>query len=182
MSPEINEHAVDQLYQFAIKRRAEQVSYVWETVKFTTSLCIAIITATLALWRYLQSRQVLFLPVFGLLICFWASYNVRRQYRRFLEILTMINKIERWMGLHREVEEDRRFYREERHLIPERYLESETYGTGEEFINATLSIRSSSMYGYIAKFFILLFALFLVLSIVIYWNPSGAAEAIQTIP
>jgi len=151
------------LYHMAYERRKEQVNYIWETNKFTITIISGINTATILLFGNTNSVVVAILPIFGVFIGYYSIRNMRRQYRRFLEIITWINKIEEVAGFHEEVNDNMRFYRLEKHLVPERWLEK--FDTGENFITQNLSLKRRNMYGDFSRLLILMILLSLALSI-----------------
>ena len=153
--------AVLEMYRHAEERRGLQISRIWKTMTFTTGIILGIITATITLLEYLPSLIVLFLPGFAILIAGWAILNNRRQYHRFLEIITWISKVEKYLGLYEQIDEVERIqFVEEPNLIPKRWLESGAFRTGEGFITSKLTICSNTMY----RYFTALYFLYLVLA------------------
>ena len=111
-------------YKHALDRRTEQLDYIWETVKFSTSIITAVLTATIALWKFVEIKEVAFMPVFCMILSIWTFINIKRQYRRFLEVTSWINKIERYLGFHFIVENNDRFFKEDEYLMPPRWAKS----------------------------------------------------------
>jgi len=157
--------AVLELYRHAEERRGKQISRIWETMKLTTTIVFGLFTATITILGFLlregfplreQSWIIMFLPIFSTGISIWSLTNVRRQYNRFLEIITWISKVERYLDLHIEITEDeKRYFSSENHLVPERFFESESFRTGDAFIKSKLRWCSDTMYGSFAKLHIL---------------------------
>jgi len=140
------------------------------TVKFSTSIILGIYTATLALWKY-TGKYVAFMPIFAIVISIWAFRNVRRQYKRLLEMLTWINKIEKYLGLHDPIESEKRYFDDECHLIPERWLESAQFKTGDAFIKCKLKYPSDTMYGFMGHLFIAFMILSFILALITFIIP-----------
>ena len=104
--------AILAMYDHAETRREQQIDRIWDTMKLTTQIIFAIITATIALFELFNDRNalsslriLLVLPMFMAIIALWAFFNTRRQYSQFLTILTWINKLEAYLGLRISVAE-----------------------------------------------------------------------------
>ena len=126
------------LYDQANKRRNGQIDSIWDTLKFSTTLISGFNTATILLLGNTDSWLVGVIPIFGVIIGCFSLVIIRRQYNRFLEIITWINKIDKAAGFHVEVSPWKRFYKDEKHLLPEKWLKP--YDTGQDFIDENLKM------------------------------------------
>jgi len=183
MSNQFDPNDVRELYGHAEERRGLQISRIWETMKFTTTIIFGLFTATLTLLNYFPSSALMLLPIFAIVLTVFSLLNIRRQYRRFLEIITWINKIERYLGLYESIKEkggndkNKKHFEKENHLVPERFLkESKGYERGKDFIDAKLTICGHTMYSYFTWFYILciVFAFILIGVILhtVYCSPA----------
>lgn len=148
-----------EMYRHTEERRGLQISRIWETMKLTTTIVFGLFTATVAILGFPKPAEswivgiVAFLPIFSIFISIWSLINVRRQYSRFLEIITWISKVEEHLSLH--------------DLVPERFLESKNFKTEDAFIKSKLHWCSDTMYGSFAKLHVLYVTLAIILTILI---------------
>ena len=155
------------LYEQAYDRRKHQIDKIWETIKFSTTIISGISTATILLFVNTNSWIVGILPLLGAGIGVATLFIIRRQYDRFLDLLILINKIEKVAGFHIEVPEDQRFYKNEKHLVPDKWLKS--FDTSGEFKKENLSLlRKNNMYSNFSWLIIIISGVSLALSSIIF--------------
>ena len=134
--------ALVESYRHAEARRTDLIDRVWETAKFFTTILSALMTATITLTALKVPTvrfAVVFLPVLMFIVTVIGLLNLRREYRRFLEAVVWLKKIEKYLGLHNEVDKDKRYFKEEKHLLPERYVKS-SFESSKDFINDGMSL------------------------------------------
>lgn len=139
---ELNKEALIESYNHAESRRNDLVGRIWETAKFFTTIFSALTATTIALSSFkisLTKDLLLLLPIIMLGITVIGWYNLRREYKRFLEAVGWLKIIEKFLGLHDKITEDKRYFSKEEYLLPKRYVQS-TFATFEEFIDDSMSL------------------------------------------
>lgn len=163
-----NEHKAKlEMYSHAEQRIGKAITHIWENMKFTTTIVLSLITATIALLQLSWSWVVIFLPILALIITCLSFLNLKRQYYRFLEAIVWLNKIEKCLGLYKEIKEDERLFSAEKHLVSKRFFESGKYETTEDFIKAKLVRCGDTIYGHFSKVHIVYAILTLILLFIV---------------
>jgi len=170
---ERKKEALVESYRHAEARRTDLVDRVWETAKFFTTIFSALLTATITLTTLRLPAvkfAVVFLPVLMLGAIIIGLLNLRREYKRFLEAIVWLKKIEKYLGLYDEVNEDKRYFKEEKHLFPERFIEP-NFKCSKQFINDGMSLRKHKdtiHFHFTCLFLFYILISFLLLSVVIF--------------
>jgi len=156
--------AVLELYKHADQRRGLMISRIYETMKLTTTIFLGLFTATVTILGFLKFWMAVILPFLAILIVAWSWRNIRRQYRRFLEVITWISKVEKYLELYMEIEDGKKcYFVDEKHLVPERFLKSSKFKTGSDFIETESRWCNDTMYGHFAKLYIIYIVLAIIL-------------------
>ena len=152
------------------------VDKMWTNVRFFTTITSALLTISVALYGSvdLQSlihlnvhlRSVFFavIPMLVVMISFIGVNNLRREYRRFLEWVVVVNKLEELLGLNEEIQTIN--YPGDKYLLPKHFIEKQ-YDISENFVAEALKRRGTLFYYFkllhTAYIFISLSIVFIVL-------------------
>jgi len=164
-----DEKALIESYNHAESRRTDLIDRVWETAKFFTTIFSALTATTIALSSFKISPikgLLLLLPIttLGIMVIGW--FNLRREYKRFLEAVGWLKIIEKYLGLHNEVTMDKRYFRKDKYFVPKRYVQN-TFATLEAFIDDSMSLWKNK--DTIFFMFTLLFLFYSLVSIIIFF-------------
>ena len=147
------------------------VDKIWANVKFFTTITSALLTTSLALYgsehliklsgldQNLRSLVFAFIPVIVIMISFIGIKNLRREYRRFLEWIAAIQKIQELMGLH--VELKTKIFPEDKYLFPKQFLDM-SYKDSIEFVESGLK-KKDTLY----RYFKILHGSYIVIAVII---------------
>lgn len=128
------------------------VDKIWTNARFFTTITSALLTVTVAALikvvlddatKPQVSTACLFLSLlpFMVIILSWIGIrNLRREYERFLNWVTVRSKIQEKIGLYQEVSSC--IFPEDRYLLPKGYVEN-PHESSEAFITSALKSRSS---------------------------------------
>lgn len=157
------------------------VDKVWENAKFFTTLTSALLTfsaAALAKGWLDKSRVnqdpvgyllLAVVPLLVIMIAFIGTRNLYREYRRFLDWMTVMAKIQERLGLHEEIET--RIYPEDSCLLPKHFVKH-SHLTSESFVNEALAAKGS-LYYYFRLLHITYAAVALLLMALMLWLGLG---------
>ena len=163
------------LYREFSDKEKFAISNVWLNVKFFTTISSALLTASIAVFKVIRNPaalggsdiQSLFLlvvlPIMVVLISLIGIKNLEREYSRFLEWISVIEKLREKLGLYEEVT-FRKFPRD-RYFIPERFFETPFYSS-EEFIRHGLTQKGTLLFYFkVLHFTYILLSLLIILTL-----------------
>lgn len=128
------------------------VDKMWANVKFFTTITSALLTTSVALYgsKSIQNtinidpniKSLVFavIPIIVIMISVIGMKNLKREYKRFLEWIVVIQKIHDMLGLHEEVQA--KIYPGDKSLFPE-HFENRNYNTSEQFVEDRLKKKGS---------------------------------------
>lgn len=163
------------LYKEASEKEKFAVSNAWENVKFYTTITSALMT--ISILAFIQSADklkaysfpnivifiMMLVPIIVIIVSFIAIKNLEREYSRFLEWISVLEKVREVLGLYQEVQTKK--FSDDKYLLPKRFVESQ-FPSSEEFIKTGLAKRDTLIfnfkmlhYTYIGLSFLILFAI-----------------------
>jgi len=158
-----NPHLGD-LYRETFAARRDNVSRIWNTLTFVTTVFSALLSGVVALTlgyfqfqRSLKEAQVesqVQLLIFGIAFCALiisslSFFNFRREYERIVEATAIIKKIEHIWGLYRPITDvSLKYFKKDEHVTLERYLEDDRklfskVSTDKEWVHLKMGYRRS---------------------------------------
>jgi len=159
---------VIELYKETMAARRDFNERMDNSLKYFTTIFSALITVSISA-RVLSYQvnsfpaQILAaFPILALFILFIGLLELRRIYNRYMEQTATSQKAEKWLGLHDEVGEDKRFYPEDPYILPTRFVQAERrHRTSEAFIDGMMRTWGSSLWRGKVHYISLMTALFL---------------------
>jgi hypothetical protein len=131
------------------------IGKVWESVRFIATLNTAIFTAVIALIGAFGSKVmsgnttpyillfIAILPMMVILFSYIGINNLKREYRRFLEWVVIIDKLQEKLGFY-SIDKSAK-YPNDNYLIPERFV-SNAYSCSSDFVESELKKRGNLYY------------------------------------
>jgi len=128
------------------------VDKIWTNARFFTTITSAMLTVTVAALVKVvldgaaepqAPKALLFLsllPTIVIILSWIGIRNLRREYERFLNWVTVRSKIQEKIGLYQEISSC--IFPEDRYFLPKRFVEN-PHTSSEEFIAFALKSRSS---------------------------------------
>jgi hypothetical protein len=193
-TPELdpNDPHLKYLYRQTFSNRRDNVSRIWDTLKFSTTIFTALLSAAVALtlgyFRLLTSIEndiqfliqllILAIAFCALVMSSLTLLNFRREYERVIEATAVINKIECLWGFHTsDVPSCRRYFINDAHVTLERYLADRgKFASDAEWVRHKMgwrrSIGAADALGTISPFYYLymLLSIFLILILVVVFS------------
>lgn len=152
------------------------VDKMWTNVRFFTTITSALLTISVAFYGsadfqslihlnvYLKSALLAVIPMLVVMISCIGVNNLRREYRRFLEWVVVVNKLEELLGLNEEMRTVT--YPGDKYLLPKHFIEKQ-FEFSEESVTEALKRRGTLFYYFrllhIAYILISLLIVFIVL-------------------
>jgi len=159
-----NAHLED-LYRETFATRRDNVSRIWDTLKFTTTIFSALLSALVALTLgYFQFQTslicahvepyvqwLIFAIAFGVLATSVLSlFNFRREYERVLEATVIVKKIEHVWGLYEPITNVKhKYFKGDEHVTLEKYIQGdndlfqESVSTDKEWVHLKMGYVKS---------------------------------------
>ena len=118
------------LYHEFNSSRIDYNTRKWETVKFFTSAHTALITATVAIATFMieygsidtHTKLLLsILPISAIIIAILGYESLKRESKLLFEQEASMFKIEKYLGLHNEISEDKRWLPADPYLVPPKH-------------------------------------------------------------
>lgn len=147
------------------------VDRIWESVKFFTTITSALLTISIGIYGSekiqnslnidpnLKSLVFAAIPCIVIMISYIGIMNLKREYKRFLEWIVVIQKTEETLGLHKEFQT--KIFSQDKYLLPDHFVNIR-YNQSEAFIENGLKKKDSLYYN-----FKMLHIAFIVISIII---------------
>ena len=128
------------------RSRDFQATLMWENIKYYTTLISVLITADIFILKILLGVKMLalsilslILPTFIIFISRLAEANLERRWRRFLECVVHLAKLESLLGLHEEIPKELKKVFEDDTYLFQSWVEShKKYSNSNEFIEGEL--------------------------------------------
>jgi hypothetical protein len=131
------------------RSRDASANLMWENVRNLTILIAGLITADIALMDFIESndRYLLllpFLPVIIVVLSWYAQKDLEDRWRRVLEAISHLIKLEDLLGLHAQIP-DATFFKDDKYLF-ERWRKSALrYSSSKAFVEGEL--KGTKEYG-----------------------------------
>ena len=162
------------LYKEMGKNRRDYVDRAWETIKFFTTIYTAILSVTVTLIIYFKPQftswpvtiLITFLPISAIAITGIGWHNFRREYARTGEIIATLKKLEKLLNFHEEIEESKRYFKNDKYILPEAYVEACPINSTEGFVDYLIR-GGNRRYGNFYRTFRWLFVVYIIISIAI---------------
>ncbi len=170
------------LYSESAKSIQFVVDKIWSNAKFFTTLTSTLLTLTIgALAKgWLDGPQkgqdsrayllLLILPVMVILIGRIGTLNLEREYRRFLDWVSVRAKIQERLGLCNEISS--KLFPDDKYLLPSRFVTS-AHRSSEAFVASGLKTKDSLCYHF-RQLHYTYSALALLLIAIIVWRAFAA--------
>jgi len=120
---------------------------MWESQKYFTTLYTALVTATIALIAWFSEatnasppKTLVAIPLIAVVLLIIGFLDFYRERRADLEVVSSLGKIGKYLGLHKVVDEKRRYFPDDKYLIPDPYVENR-FKSSKDLIKHFLSIR-----------------------------------------
>lgn len=144
MPEDLEKEYRDKLINFYHEFNSNRIDYntrKWETVKFFTSLYTALITATVAISTNINpdSKSLLYiLPISAIIVSYFGGKNLERESELLFKQEVSMFKIEKYLGLHDEIPEDKRLFRCDPYLIPQKHRDTLNSVTADNWVNVKM--------------------------------------------
>ncbi len=184
-----NNHYLD-LFKEMGKNRRDYNDRLWATVKFITTIFIALVSVSLSLVSFLyintnndykiivnSAFNPLFLiPLMLISIALFVSClgwgNFKRENDRLYEILAILNKIENKLGFHKKINNKKTNFPDDKYIIPDAWVEikkgiKKDIRTTKDFRDAMFDRSTMRERGRFYFTFRWLFFVYIVISIIL---------------
>jgi hypothetical protein len=154
------------------------VDKIWASAKFFTTISSALLTAAIAtLYTIFRDNQLntlnyvvgillTFLPIMVIIISSIGIKNLTREYKKFLDWVIVLDKLEEKLGLYEETQFNN--YPGDKYLLPERFIKS-SFNSSKEFIVLSLQKKGTLRYYFkILHSTYIVLALFIILTLIGY--------------
>lgn len=153
-------------YLIDLKRQTDfQASLMWENLKFYSSITVAAVTAyVVVLGLFIAIINVnklailitIALPALMIITSVQGERDLRRRWRRMLEVITTSAKIEEYVGLRSKRNFGPKVFPKDEWFISPRFVESESkYEKAQDFVEGeTIPKNDSNMYTHMRTFYI----------------------------
>ena len=153
----------------AEERLKEHGTRIWETVKCFTGDMTAILLVSFLLfvefsktggvnesWYSVSLVFMMILFVTGIFISISAWFHVRGEYQRQLEAIAEVNKAQWYLGFDTTVPLERRWFKDDSHLMLERhYKEKDNFRKEEDWVKSSMQISWKNLRTALSGFAIL---------------------------
>lgn len=126
--PSNEDHIVD-LFKEIHTRERHIVDRMWESVKFFSTLHLALIGATVTLMATfygtgkLMPWFLVFLPITSIAVLALGFFDFRRERKADLEHIAILRKIEMHLGLHGKLDDKDRYFSNDKFLLPDDWVD-----------------------------------------------------------
>jgi Flp pilus assembly protein TadB len=172
----IDNDLVKSLLEIAEERRREYGERIWRTVEYFTVVLTAILSVSIGLFIELSKTSnvgngydlLIILFVLGIFVSVTAWFNVRREYEHQLEAIVEIGKAQQYLGLTSDIPQEKRWFKQDSHIILERYLKDKgNFQEDKEWVKDKMRIGKYKQaaliwFGIVFWFFALVFTVALV--------------------
>jgi hypothetical protein len=141
----LNEDLVKLFLKISEKRRKEYGDRIWQTVTYFTAVLSAILSVSATLFELSQTSWIggllIVLLSLGIFVSITAWFNVRREYERQIEAMVEIGKAQEYLGLTAEIPMGKRWFKQDPHIILERYLKDKgNFQKDEEWVKDKMKL------------------------------------------
>ena len=168
-----------QLYEILVNDRNYFTNKAWETIKFFTTIYTAIISITIGFVinfydeiktdNYIAAF-VVFLPISAMIISEIGRRNFKRENTRTYETIATLIKVEKLLGFHEEIEENDRFLRKDKYVLPNYFIEINEKVKSQDtkyFIDWMIDREAKLGFGKFYSIFNYLFYFYIVIAIIL---------------
>lgn len=145
---ELDVEDVRDLFELLHTRERHIVDRMWESQKHFTTLYTALITVTIALVSWFTQTQrisppkaLVAIPLTAITLLAIGFLDFYRERRADLEVVASLAKIERYLGLHTAIDEKKRYFPQDKYLIPDPYAENKRFKSSAAFIKHFLGLK-----------------------------------------
>jgi len=166
-----------QLYKELINERRFYTNKAWETLKFFTTIYTAILSITILVFINLHEINqtsyvaivVIFLPFSAMFISVIGWLNLKIEISRLYETVATLMKAEKFLGLHEEIDEENRFFKKDRYILPNYFVDVDEKIKSKDtecFIDWMLNQKGT--YGKFYSFSTWLFRIYFAIALILF--------------
>lgn len=119
------------LYELLVNDRNFFSDKAWETLKFFTTIYLAILSITIGLVINLNDTTneyeydfiIVLLPIIAIAISLIGQLNFMRENTRVYETIASLKKLEKLLGFHEEIKEEDRIFKKDKYVLPNYFIE-----------------------------------------------------------
>ena len=169
------------LYAEIINERRYYTNKAWETIKFFTTIYTALLSFTILIVMNIYDKNppidiyiviiVISLPVNAMLLSFIGWWNFKRENSRAYETMATLKKVEKLIGLHEEINEEDRYFKKDKYLLPNYFVEEKNEKVKSEdtkyFIDWMFKKETKSEYGTFYSTFTNVFIIYFIIALLL---------------
>jgi len=143
------EENVRELFRELHARQRHIVDRMWSSLRIFTTLVAGLITATVTLYTHFsqvtQTVQLfyfsvpikklqLILPILNIILLCIGWRDIKREREACLEHIATLRKIEKYLGLHMEIDKSNRYFSMDEYLLPTNWVRTACAESTEDFV------------------------------------------------